>query len=135
MPEAFVWTEGSIALWTGSASPSTSAVLAYAQNMNGVMQRGWFERQSIDGEYFRHLTGQSFDLTVQAVYTYDATIVRMVESATAVHLKLQHNNVNGSAGFLVYSGHVAALSPIGSEANPYTYSLTYRANLWSAYGG
>lgn len=131
--EAFTWNEGQIALWTGDAAPSTSAVLAFAQNMQGLFSYGWLEHESIDGVYARHLTGQSLDLTIGAIYTYDATIVRMVQSATAVHVKLQHNNVNGSAGFICYSGHIGGLTLAGDPQNPNVYTLTYRANLWSSY--
>lgn len=131
--EAFVWSEGAIALWTGAASPAASAVVAYAQNVQGLLAWGWEEHQSIDGVYAQHLTGQVGDLTFGAIYTYDATIARIAQSATAVHLKLQHNGVNGSAGYLLYSGRIASLALAGSEATPYVYTLTYRAHQWSAY--
>lgn len=135
MPEAFVWSEGQIALWTGASAPSTSAVIAYAENIQAMFARGWDEHESIDGVYARHLTGQSVDVSFGAIYTYDSTIARMFDSATAVHMKLQHSSVNGSAGYLIYSGNIASLALAGSLANPYIYTLGYRANAWSAYGG
>lgn len=134
MPEAFIWREASISLWTGVASPSTSAVLAYAQNMQVGMTYGWLEHESVDGVYARHQTGQSIDVTFAALYTVDSTIVKMVQSATAVHLGIYQSGINGSAGINAYSGNISGLTLVGDEANPHVYTLTYHGNLWSAYG-
>jgi hypothetical protein len=58
----------------------------------------------------------------------------MAASATAMHVRVTHANpVNGTAGFVLYSGRVDAIRYAGSEAAPYTYQLTYHANAWSAY--
>ena len=130
--ETYSWNEGSIAFWTGSAT--ASAVIAYATNSDLSLVRGWENRRTLSGNYYDLLTGQRADLMVGAVYTSDLTLARMVESATAVHVRLTHTNaVNGSAGFLLYSGRIDALRYAGSEAAPYTYQLTYHANQWSAY--
>lgn len=134
MPEAFIWKEGSISLWTGAASPSTSAVIAYAQNMQVGMNYGWMEHESVDGVYARHQTGQSIDISFGAIYTSDGTIVRMAQSATAVHIGIYQSGVNGSAGVNAYSGHISGLSLAGDETNPHIYTLTYHSNVWSAYG-
>lgn len=136
MPESFVWREAQIAIWTGSAAPvAASAVIAYAENMQALMSYGWDEHESIDGVYARHLTGQSVDLSIQALYTYDATIARMVQSATAMHVHLYQSGVNGSAGYQFYSGHVVGFALAGDRSNPHIYTLSYRANCMSAYGG
>jgi hypothetical protein len=135
MPEVFIWREGQVSLWTGSATPiAASAVLAYAENMQAIMARGYDEHESIDGVYARHLTGQSVDLSIQALYTTDATIVRMVQSATAMHIHMAQSGVNGSAGFNFYSGVVTTFTLAGDRSNPHIYSLSYRGNLFSAYG-
>ena len=132
MAEAYSWPEGSISFWTGSAS--ASAVVAYAQNSDLALAWGWINRQSLAGTYSDLFSGQRADLSVGAVYTSDATLYRMVASATAVHARIVHYNpVNGSAGFVLYSGRVDALRYAGSEDAPYTYQLTYHANAWSAY--
>lgn len=131
--EAFGWPEGQVYLWTGTAT--ASAVVALAQNTQGVFQRGWETHQSIDGVYGQHLTGQRADVSIGAVYTYDATIKRMVDAATAIHLKLYHSSINGSAGLILYSGVVDAFGLNGSENNPYVYTLQYHCHIWSAYGG
>jgi hypothetical protein len=132
MAEAYSWPEGSIAFWTGSAT--ASAVVAYATTNDLTLARGWENRRTLSGNYYDLLTGQRADLSVGAVYTSDLTLARMIESATAVHVRLNHTNVvNGSAGFLLYSGRVDALRYAGTDAAPYTYQLTYHANQWSAY--
>lgn len=130
--EAFSWAEGSISLWTGSAT--ASAVVAFAQTNDLTLAHGWNNYQTLDGSYHDSFTGQRADLSVGAVYTSDLTLARMVASATAVHVRLNHSNaVNGSAGYLLYSGRVDMLRYAGSEAAPYTYQLMYHANRWSAY--
>lgn len=133
--EAFNWPEGSISLWTGAASPSTSAVVAYAQNMQVQMAYGWLEHESVDGVYARHLTGQSVDATFGAIYTYDSTLLKMIASATALHMKIAQTNVNGSAGLNLYSGNISGLTLIGDENNPHVCTFSYHGNLWSGYGG
>jgi hypothetical protein len=132
MAEAYSWPEGSIAFWTGSAT--ASAVVGYAQNSDLALARGWENRRTLSGNYYDLATGQRVDLNVGAVYTSDATLARMFDSATAVHVRVTHYNpVNGTAGFLLYSGRIDALRFAGTEGTPYTYQLTYHANQWSAY--
>lgn len=131
MAEAYAWPEGQIAFWTGTAT--ASAVIAYAQNSDLSLAYGWENRRTLSGSYYDLATGQRADLSVGAVYTSDATLYRMVASATAVHERIvQYNVVNGSAGFVLYSGRVDAMRFAGTEAAPYTYQLTYHANAWSA---
>lgn len=135
MPEAYGFPEGQVALWTGAAEPSTSAVIAFAQNTQVTLTRGWMEHLSIDGVYDEHLTGLRVDVSIGAFYTYDATIARMIASATAVHMKFNHSSVNGSAGYFLYSGRVDSLGYNGTEASPYVYNILYHAHSWSGYGG
>lgn len=132
MAEAYSWAEGQIAFWTGSAQ--ASAVVAYAQNSDLSLAWGWINRQSLAGTYTDLFSGQRADLTVGAVYTSDSTLDRMAASATAMHVRLSHYNpVNGSAGFILYSGRVDAIRYAGTEQAPYTYQVTFHANAWSAF--
>lgn len=133
MPEAYAFPEGQVHLWTGTAT--ASAIVAFAQNTQAQIAYGWLEHQSVDGAYARHQTGQSVDVTFGALYTYDSTIVRMVLSATAMHLHLIQSSVNGSAGLFCYSGHVSGLAFAGNDGQPYAYTLTYHGTEFSAYGG
>lgn len=129
--EAFSWPEGSIAFWTGSAT--ASAVVAYAQNSDLSFVWGWENRRTLSGNYYDIPTDTRADLSVGAVFTSDGTLARMAQSATAVHVRIAHYNaVNGSAGYALYSGRIDALRYAGSEGAPYTYTLTYHANQWSA---
>lgn len=131
--EVYTWNEGQIYLWSGTAT--ASALIAFAQNAQALLQYGWENHPSVAGVYAEHLTGQRADLTIQALYTYDAAAIKLILSATALHVKLDHSGINGSAGFLFYSGHVDTLAPGGSEGIPYSYTLAYHAFAWSAYGG
>lgn len=134
MAEAYVWSEGLIALWTGSAT--ASAVVAYAQNLQAQLNYGMQSDAAASGRYRIHSTGRRGDVMIGAVYTYDNRLQRMADSArTDVHVKLLHANLNGSAGLLLWSGAIDAFVPQGSEASPFTFQLTYHAHVWSAFGG
>lgn len=132
MAETFSWMEGQVYVWTGSAT--ASAVVAYAQDMQGALVRGWDNRARADGSYSNALTGRRADITIHAMFTYDATLLRINESATAVHVHLKQSNALGSAGYFLYSGRIDRIDFQGSEGNPYVYGLAYHANVWSAYG-
>lgn len=134
MPEAFVFPEGNVYLWTGVAA--ASARIGYAQNLQGAFVRGWANDPSLAGVYRDHLTGMRADVLLGQLYTPDATIQRLEASATAVHLKLVHilPGSLGSAGVELYSGRIDSLTYIGNENAPYSYTLSYHANQWSAFG-
>lgn len=132
MPEAYVWPEGQIYIWTGTAT--ASAVVSFAENSNLQVAYGWDNRPNLSGTYRDHLTGKRADLSIAALYTIDGTIQRMADSATAVHIKLIHNTINGSAGFFLYSGRLDNIAYQGDNAAPYKYALQYHANVWSGFG-
>ena len=97
------------------------------------MSYGWLNTQSIGGVYRDHPTGQRIDVSIEALYTFDSTIQKMIQSATAVHLKFMHSSINGTGGFFAYSGRVQSLNYKGTEAQPYAYSLSYYANRFSGF--
>lgn len=133
MPESFAWPEGAIAVYTGNATPSTSALIAYAKDTNVSIAYGWDNRANASGVYLNHLTGTRADVTFNAVYTVDTTIAKMTQSATAIHVKVIQNNVIGSAGYFFYSGRIVNLRLVGNERDTYKYQFTYFANSWSAF--
>lgn len=133
--EAFSWNEAQIALFTGNAAPVTSAVFAYAESLNGTFADGWENRVKLGGRYDNHLTGQRADVTIAAMFTYSMQIQRMVAARTAIHMKLYHSSVNGSAGYILYSGRVDSLALAGGDGQVFKYTLQYHANSWSAFGG
>lgn len=129
--EAYSWNEGQIYAWTGSAT--ASAVIAFARDMQLSMQWGIDNVSTISGTYHDRVTGQRADLSIGALFTFNATIGRMVQSATAMHMKLLHSSINGSAGFVLWSGRVDALSLVGSDDNVLQYTVQHHANRWSAF--
>lgn len=133
MPEAFSWMEGSCWFYTGNASPSTSAVFAYAENTRTPVNRGWDNRPAANGTYYDHLTGQRCDVYINAVYTVDTTLAKIHESATAIHMKFLYSNGIGSAGYFFYSGRIDSLQFQGSEKNAFTYAFQAHFNAWSAF--
>jgi hypothetical protein len=133
MAEVVSWMESQVYISTGSAT--ASAVVAFAQNTQVNLARGWQNDANAAGTYRDHLTGQRADVTIGVMYTYDGTIQRIEGSATAIHMKLLNTAVGqGSAGVLLWSGRIDTLSIVGSEANPYQYTLACHFNSWSAFG-
>lgn len=132
MPEAINWPESTAYLWTGTAT--ASALVSFCENINLTRVRGWDNRVAADGTYRDHLTGQYATLTIAALYTVDYTLEKLFESATAVHVHLKHNNLNGSAGFLLYSGRIDQVGIAGQNAQVFKWTMSYHANQWSGYG-
>jgi len=133
MPEAFSWNEGNVYIWTGNASPSTSAVFAHAQNTRMPFAIGWDNRAAASGTYYDHKTGQRCDVSIAAIYTVDSTIAKIFASATAVHMKFINTNAIGSGGYFLYSGRIDSLQYQGTEKAPFTYSLNAHFNNWSGF--
>lgn len=133
MPEVFGWTEGRVHIWTGTAT--ASALIAFMQNMNVNLMHGWDDRQSVEGRYAQHLTGKVATLSFQHLYGTDATLMKVIESATALHVKIDHSSlINGSGGLILYSAVVDSFTLMGSEANPYSWAITLHGHEWSRYG-
>jgi len=134
MGESFVWPEGNVYLWTGSAS---SALVAYAEQTNVRMAYGYYNSRSLDLAYHDTLTGQRVDVTVGSLYCPDASALqRMFDAKTAVHAHFKHaltGGAAGSAGHFLYSGRMDALQVAGQDGNAYRLLMTYHANIWSAY--
>jgi hypothetical protein len=133
MPEAFGFPEGNVYIYTGNATPSTSAVFAYARDTRMPITRGWDNRPAANGTYYNHLTGQRCDVSINAVYTVDSTLAKIHESATAIHMKFIHTNAIGSAGYFLYSGRIASLQYVGNEKSPFMYTFNAIFNAWSAF--
>lgn len=131
MPEAFSWSEGYVYLYTGSLA--ASALVALAENTQATFAYGWDNRAAANGTYGDHLTGQRCDVNIGAAYVMDMTTIRMMQSATAVHMKFLHSGVNGSGGHWLYSGRIDNYSINGRKADVYKLSIKGHWNLWSAY--
>lgn len=133
MPESFGFPEGNIYIWTGAAAPSTSAVIAYARDTRMTPARGWDNRPAAGGTYRDHLTGQRCDVSIAAVYTVDGTLMKISESATAIHMKFLHSNGIGSGGYFLYSGRIASLAYAGNDRQVYTMTMNAYFNSWSGF--
>lgn len=133
MAESFGWPEGNIYIWTGAAAPSTSALIAHARDTKLSVALGWDNRPAANATYYNHLTGKRADISIGAVYTVDATIAKMHESATAVHMKFLHANAIGSGGYFLYSARIMSLQYVGNEKQPFSYTFNAFANAWSAF--
>jgi hypothetical protein len=133
MAETFVWPEGAIYLWTGTAT--ASAIPAYAEYVQGTFMRGWENYATLDGVWHNVQTGQRADITLGTLYTMDNEVIRAMEgTATAVHMELRQSSINGTAGYVLYSGRIDMMALAGREGDTFKFSLSYHANEWSAYG-
>jgi hypothetical protein len=129
--ERYAWPEGKLLVWTGTSKPYTAS---YVESVGVQTVRGWANiGPAFGGLYADVLTGWRVDVTIGAAYTFDKTLQKMFESATAVHLHVYHSSINGSAGIKCWSGRVHDWQAQGQEGGLYTLSLTYHANAWSAY--
>lgn len=129
--ESYAWPEGTLLVWTGTSSPFTAG---YVSDSTLQLVYGWQNvGPSIGGTYTDHLTGQYATLSFAGSYSYDPTLERIHQSATAVHFELLHNGVNGSAGYKLFSGRIDSLSIRGQEGGLFSFSLACHANAWSAY--
>jgi hypothetical protein len=133
MSELYVWPEGTIHLWTGTAT--ASAAIAYAKSNQSNIAWGWDTRPNLSGTYRHHLTGQMAQISIGAAVSYDWTFWRIANSATSLHMHFRHSGVNGSAGIVYYSGVIDSIAEIGGEDQPFTYTLAAHFNVWSGYGG
>jgi hypothetical protein len=130
--ETFSFPEGTLWLWTATAT--ASAQVMYAQNSRAALTHGWVNMPTMDGSYYDHLTGQRADVSIGALYSPDLTIQRMFNSATAIHMRMNHSSIMGSAGYYFYSGRIDNLELAGSDGSVFKFNMTYHANKWSAYG-
>ena len=133
MSEAFVWKEGALYVWTGSAT--ASALIGDAQNSQDIRQRGWLDHQTVSGEYAEHLTGRRIAFSFQRVYAPDAGLLAMLESETAVHLHFKQSHIKSSAGLYVWTAYIDTISDVGSDGNPFVVAVNGHGHRWSAYGG
>lgn len=132
MPEVISWPEGSIYVWTGSAT--ASAVPGYAQNIQATLTWGWDNFWTVSGEPRDTLTGKRADMTVGGLMTFDAALTNIMQSETAVHIHIRRDALGASAGYYFYSGRIDQHIFAGREGEIYQYSITYHSNIWSAYG-
>ncbi len=129
--EAFSWMEGQLWVYTGNLA--TSAVVAFAQQNNLNITWGNVNSETLAGTYYDYETGKRADFTVGAVMCFDGTLRRIADARTAVHMKFINSSVNGSAGYMLYSGRIDSLQFAGTEASPYTFTLAAHFNTWSGF--
>ncbi len=132
MPEVYSFPEGTIHVWTGLANASGTPI-AYCENTQIQPMWGWDNVPSLSGVYRDHLTGLSITMNINAGWTFDKKLAAMAGSATAVHAKFMASSVNGSGGYIMYSGRIDNLSFNGGQAGTFQFALAYHANIFSAF--
>lgn len=118
-------------VWTGTSNPYTAT---YVEDTTVNLTRGYANiGPTFGGVYADVLTGWRADVSVGAAFTFDETLLRMFQSATALHMEVYHSGINGSAGVKLWSGRVDSWSVAGQEGGLLTYTIAYHANVFSAY--
>lgn len=63
----------------------------------------------------------------------DGLIQKFANQTALVHVHLRHSSLGGTAGAFLWSGRIDGLQVVGSEANPYVFTLNYHSNIMSGY--
>ena len=132
MPELYSFPEGAVHVYTGTTASSGSP-LAYVQSQQLTVTRQWQTDPSLSGVYRDHLVGVDARVNVNLGYTFDKTLQKIYESATAIHMKFIHNNVNGSAGYFLMSGRIDSLAYDSQQGGVFMCNFAAHANQWSAF--
>lgn len=131
MPEAYSWMEGQLHIYTGNLA--TSAVVAYAQQCDFNITWGNVNNETLAATYYNYKTGQRIDVTFGSVMTYDGILRRIADSATAIHMKFMNSSINGTAGYMLYSGEIDSLHIIGADKGIFTQTFAAHFNVWSGF--
>ena len=68
------------------------------------------------------------------MHSFDMTTYRIANAGTAVHIQISASGIHGTAGIVLFSGHIDTYQVMDQRANVMRQTLTYHANVWSAYG-
>jgi hypothetical protein len=134
MGEAYAWPEGTIYLWTGTAS--AAAVAGLAINIRADFDYGVDNYRTLDGVYRNLHTGQRADVQIGGLYTPELSALQAMEAAkTAIHLHLKlYNSAHvGSAGFVLYTGAIDRFGLNGAEGGLFQTTISFHANVWTGY--
>lgn len=132
MTEAFSHREGQLFVWTGTAT--ASALVAFAQGVQANVVRGWLNEPRGDLSYRDVQTGQRLDVQIGTLLTWDMTLQRLFDSATALHMHFKESGLYGSAGWFWYSGRLDSLTLNSQEGGLVNFAAAGHFNRWSAYG-
>lgn len=129
--EALSFSEGQLHVWTGSHTAS-GAVIAYCKSVGIAVQDNWQADPAVSGNYRYHIVGQRIDVNA-SLYWSDSRIATLMAARTALHFKMTHSSLGGSAGFLGYSGRIVSLGAQGSEGQLIDQNFAAFAHAWSAF--
>lgn len=133
MPEVYGFPEGRVFIYTGHHTATGSTPVALVQDTRLSITWQWQSDASLSGVYRDHLAGYRVDITVGMLYTYGDYVRRWAQSGTAVHMKLEHSGVNGSAGYYLYSAHIDSVSVAGSQGGVFAQPVAAHCHNWSAF--
>lgn len=133
MSDPFVFQDGQVWLWTGTASGTHP--IGFVRAARVTLERGWESRPALDGQYHTHATGQRADVRLALTLTPDSPLWRLEAGATAVHAHIAHSGSGGSAGCWLWSGHLDRVRLTDRPGAEPGAALVAHFHQWSAYGG
>lgn len=133
MSENYAFSEGSLYIWTGAATASGS-VIALVQNVSLQPNIQWQSFQNLTGGYYQHNAGQNVNVNAGISYTDETYLLKLFALKTAVHAKIEHSSlVNGTAGYILYSGRLSLFGLDGSQGGVMNRALSYVGHEWTGY--
>lgn len=132
MPEPFSFAEGTLHVWTGAATASGSA-LAYVHSARFAPAWGWQSDLALDGSAYEHLTGQRAALAFTFAHTSERALALLAQTTALLHFKLTHSGLDGSAGYIAWSGRVDRLEVLAAPESWVACTVEAHAPTWSAF--
>lgn len=129
--EALSFSEGQLHVWTGSHTASGS-VIAFCQSVGVSCLDDWKADAAVSGNYRYHLAGTRIDVNA-SLYWSDSRIATLMAARTALHFKVTHSSLGGSAGYIGYSGRITTLRADGQEGQVANQTFAAFAHAWSAF--
>lgn len=133
MGEAFSHNEGALYLWTGSAAASGSPV-GFVQNANVSLQYSWQNQLSIGTARYEWLNDRRADVMFGALWTNNSTVHEIAQATgNVVHMKLEASGVNGSGGWIVYSGQIDSVQVLSQRGGVDSLNVMAHGFEWTGY--
>lgn len=133
MTEAFSHREGALYMWTGSAAASGSPV-GFVNNVSVSFQYSWQNQLSIGTARYEWLNDARADVMIGTLWTNTSRVYELAhQTGQVVHIKLEASGVNGSGGWLVYSGQIDSVQVLSQQGGVDMLSMMGHGFEWTGY--
>lgn len=133
MSEAFSHREGALYLWTGVATASGSPI-AFVNNVNLSFQYTWQNQLSIGTGRYEWVNDRRVDVMFGTLWAKGDTIQQIADATgSVVHMKVEASGVNGSGGWIVYSGQIDSVQVMSQRAGVDSMNVMAHGFAWTGY--